>query len=78
MTSEEILEQLRTLPSSEQFLVLESLAHDLRQQMGNNFDRKHVHDDLASAARALLADYQPGGELTAFTALDSEDFHATR
>ena len=30
----------------------------------------------ATAAQALLSDYAAGGELTAFTALDSEDFHA--
>jgi hypothetical protein len=30
--------------------------------------------DLATAAEALLPDYKAGGELTAFTALDSEDF----
>ena len=32
--------------------------------------------DLALAAKALLADYQGDPELTAFTALDAEDFHA--
>jgi predicted DNA-binding ribbon-helix-helix protein len=32
--------------------------------------------ELAAAARALLADYQQDSELTAFTALDLEDFHA--
>ncbi len=32
--------------------------------------------DLALAAEALLADYQDDSELTAFTDLDAEDFHA--
>jgi hypothetical protein len=32
--------------------------------------------ELARAANALLADYQSDTELTAFTALDAEDFHA--
>jgi predicted CopG family antitoxin len=32
--------------------------------------------ELASAAQALLADYQSDTDLTAFTALDGEDFHA--
>jgi predicted DNA-binding ribbon-helix-helix protein len=32
--------------------------------------------ELAAAARVLLADYQHDSELTAFTALDLEDFHA--
>jgi hypothetical protein len=32
---------------------------------------------LAAAAEALLPDYAAGGELTIFTALDSEDFYAS-
>lgn len=31
---------------------------------------------LAAAAQALLADYQTDAELTAFQALDGDDFHA--
>ena len=31
---------------------------------------------LAAAAQALLADYQTDPELTAFQALDGDDFHA--
>ena len=32
--------------------------------------------DLAAAAKALLLDYQSDADLTAFTSLDGEDFHA--
>jgi hypothetical protein len=32
---------------------------------------------LAAAAEALLPDYAAGGELTIFTALDSEDFYVS-
>jgi hypothetical protein len=38
-------------------------------------DRKR---QLASAADALLADYAAEGELTAFSVLDGEHFHAWR
>jgi hypothetical protein len=31
---------------------------------------------LTSAARALQPDYRTDGEMTIFTTLDSEDFHA--
>ncbi len=31
--------------------------------------------ELEAAAKALLADYENDEELTAFTALDGEDFH---
>jgi hypothetical protein len=37
---------------------------------------EHKQLDLAKAAKALLADYLGDPELTAFKALDSEDFHA--
>ena len=33
-------------------------------------------EQLATAAQALLADYESDPELTAFTALDGENFHA--
>jgi len=32
--------------------------------------------ELAEAAQALSADYMAGGDLTAFTILDAEDFNA--
>jgi len=32
--------------------------------------------ELAEAAQALLADYMVGGDLTAFSILDVEDFNA--
>ena len=36
----------------------------------------HNRNTLAEAARALLPDYEAGGQLTAFTALDGEDLGA--
>jgi len=42
--------------------------------------RKQLHlrnqQEMAAAARALLADYEVDEELTIFTALDGEDVHA--
>ncbi len=37
---------------------------------------EHQRSLIAAAAQALLADYAKDPELTAFTALDGEDFHA--
>ncbi len=37
---------------------------------------KQRRQQLTAAAEALLPDYAAGGELTIFTALDSEDFYA--
>ena len=78
MTQTDILAAVRTLSVQEQFEVLESLARLLRQQCPVV---PIVHADcgrLAAAAEALSADYRTDPALTAFTALDCEDFHVTR
>jgi predicted DNA-binding ribbon-helix-helix protein len=49
---------------------------DLVREMIDNQLEERKKQDLAAAAQALLADYQSDPELTAFTALDAEDFHA--
>ena len=52
-----------------------SLSDVVREMLQRQLeDRKR--QDLALAAKALLVDYQGDTELTAFTALDAEDFHA--
>lgn len=49
---------------------------DLVREMLQKQIEERKKQDLASAAKALLADYQGDADLTAFTALDAEDFHA--
>ena len=52
-----------------------SLSDVVREMLQKQLEeRKQL--DLAKAAKALLADYQDDPELTAFSALDVEDFHA--
>jgi hypothetical protein len=51
---------------------LSDLVREMLQQQLE--ERKKLSMELA--AKALLADYQADPELTAFTALDAEDFHA--
>jgi predicted CopG family antitoxin len=52
-----------------------SLSDVVREMLQKQLEeRKQL--DLAKAAKALLADYQGDPELTAFSALDAEDFHA--
>jgi predicted CopG family antitoxin len=52
-----------------------SLSDVVREMLYKQLEeRKKL--DLAKAAQALLADYQGDPEMTAFTALDTEDFHA--
>ena len=52
-----------------------SLSDVLREMVDKQIsERKQIA--LAAAARALLPDYQTDPELTAFRALDGDDFHA--
>ena len=56
----------------------EHLAHSLRQQSHARSSAGAAPRSLAAAAQALRADYQNDPDLTVFTALDCEDFHAAR
>ena len=49
---------------------------DVAREMLNRQLAIRKQQELAAAAQALLADYQDDPDLTAFTALDGEDFHA--
>ncbi len=52
-----------------------SLSQVIRQMIDEEI-RLRKQRELEQAALALLADYQTDPELTAFSALDGEDFHA--
>lgn len=52
-----------------------SLSDLVREMLQQQLEERKMQD-LAAAAKALLADYQEDPELTAFSALDAEDFHA--
>lgn len=78
MVRTELLEGLRQLSPAERLAVLEMtlrlVQEDLQQtKQPTQAKRKR---QLTAAAKALLPDYAPGGELTVFTALDGEDFYA--
>ena len=79
MTQTEILEELKKLTAAERLTIIEAalrlIREDLRQ-VGQPLTRIERKRQLAAAAEALLPDYAADGELTIFTALDSEDFHA--
>ena len=78
MIQADIVRQIQALPFPEQFEMLEYLARSLRQQSQAQFPSGAPPRDLMAAAQALRSDYQNDPDLTAFTALDCEDFHATR
>lgn len=52
-----------------------SLSDLVREMLSLQLAERKKHK-LAAAARALLADYQTDPELTAFMALDHEEFYA--
>jgi hypothetical protein len=74
----EILEHLKCLPMTERLKIVESLAHQLREdlQLSSGQGSQKAGEKLARAAEALREDYLQDKELTTFTALDSEPFHA--
>ena len=78
MTQLEIVAELEKLTTAERLAVAEAALHLIREdiQHAERQPTRMDREQLAAAAEALLADYETDGELTAFTALDSEDFHA--
>ncbi len=81
MTQTEILEQIKKLSPKERLEVIDAAIHLLRDELTPKVlpltpqERKRL---LSRAADALLHDYETDSELTSFTALDGEDFHAQR
>lgn len=78
MTAAEILGEIKQLPLQEQSRIYEALRGLVSRQVGSSEAEFPTQNDLARAARALRSDYESDAELTAFTALDGEDFHAAR
>ena len=74
----DILEHLRCLPVTERLEIVESLARQLREdlQLPAGPGTQEAGEKLARAALTLHDDYVGNKELTSFTALDSEPFHA--
>ncbi|MFQ5822445.1 MAG: hypothetical protein ACE5JB_00125 [bacterium] len=76
----DMLEELKNLTNTDRFEIIEAALRMIRQDFqskGNTPDRKERKRHMSAAAKALLPDYNAGGELTIFTNLDSEDFNET-
>lgn len=75
MTQTEILAELEKLAPLERLRVIETALHLITEELEPSavIEKKR---QMAIAARTLLLDYTSDIELTAFTALDNEEFHA--
>ena len=78
MVQVEILEAIKKLPTTERLAVVEAALRLIREDLQTEIQLtpEERKQQLTAAAEALLPDYKASGELTAFTALDSEDFCA--
>ena len=78
MTQKEILKELKRFSTRERLEIIETTLHLIRQELRleKPGKRSRKSRSLSLAAKALLPDYLASGELTAFTVLDGEDFHA--
>jgi hypothetical protein len=75
----DLLKELQKLTPPERLAVIEAALQQLRADLEVTPAPKSLalrKQEMAAAAQALQADYAAGGDLTAFTALDAEDFHA--
>jgi hypothetical protein len=79
MTQVDVLAELKKLSTTERLRVAEEALQLVRQELERvqSVDTDLLRrQQLAAAAAVLRDDYVAGGELTAFTALDGEDFRA--
>ena len=75
----DFLKELQKLTPSERLAVIEAALQQLRADLEGTPESKSLavrKNEMAAAAQALQRDYAAGSELTAFTVLDAEDFHA--
>jgi hypothetical protein len=76
MSALEVLDQLKHLTNAERLVVIETATRLIREELGGSVRVVREHDRrLREAAEAVKDLYEPGGELTEWTALDAEDFH---
>lgn len=78
MTQTEILAEIKGLSTAERLAIVEAILRLVREELQQKEQTlAQEEEERRLAAEALLPDYTPGGELTVFTTLDSEDFYAS-
>ena len=76
MSTGQLLEHLRLLSDAERLEVIETASRLIRESIGSDkLDAAKSRDcRMRAAATRLKSLYEPGGELTEWTALDAEGF----
>lgn len=75
MTQPEILEAIKKLSPAERVAIIEASLELIRTDLSVQPQRP-ADKTMEAAARAMQEEYTRDKELTAFTALDHEPFHA--
>jgi hypothetical protein len=76
MSALEVLECLKHLTNPERLAVIETATRLIREDLAGSVRSDREEDRrLRAAAEAIKDLYEPGGELTEWTALDGEDYH---
>lgn len=81
MTQNQVIEQLKKLTLRERLLIAEEalrLIHKDLEGVHDTSTEKNQKNQLLTAAKILLSDYESDPELTSFTSLDREDFRAEK
>jgi hypothetical protein len=78
MTQTDILEELKRIPTRERIVLIEEALHSISDELqpAEVFTSSEERDiQLQRAAELMRDEYLTDKELTAFTALDGEDFY---
>ena len=73
---QQILDEIKQMPAAERLMIAETAVRSLREEyLAIDEQREQLRQRMVAAAEALRWDYENDPELTAFTALDGEDFY---
>lgn len=78
MINQEIINEIKKLDNNERLAIIEAILGMIRNDL-QPYEQEKINKNklaLEIAAKTLLTDYISDDELTAFKALDGEDFHA--
>jgi hypothetical protein len=80
MTQEQLLSEFRRLSMSDQIELVREELRVVQFALADSNPVQIRNDglEMSEAAKQLVGDYENDSELTSFTALDGEPFHAPR